>query len=242
MEGFYIFLFILIGIGLIALLSFVLYCILKSPFKYPYHIIEFDISGKRLPNVEDLIDNYLIKFGFNEFPKHYEIVENWKTNCQDRIKKSKLKKLRQQQFEKVIDDENMFCFKLIRKQTRYKQVNYIKSAYTVYVTTAQYNYNLKAIQQKYDALADIDFVCTISEYYSKEQRKRMTSELRKEIALRDNYTCQCCGKYMPDGVGLHIDHIIPISKGGKSIPSNLQVLCSKCNGKKSSKLNIKNSF
>ena len=61
----------------------------------------------------------------------------------------------------------------------------------------------------------------------------MTQALREEIAVRDNYTCQICGKYMPDGVGLHIDHIVPISKGGKSIPSNLQVLCSKCNGKKS---------
>ena len=54
------------------------------------------------------------------------------------------------------------------------------------------------------------------------------------IAERDNYTCQICGKYMPDGVGLHIDHIVPIKKGGKSVPSNLRVLCSKCNGRKSS--------
>ena len=58
---------------------------------------------------------------------------------------------------------------------------------------------------------------------------------RGHIMRRDNYTCQICGKYMPDGVGLHIDHILPISKGGKSVPSNLQVLCSKCNGKKSDK-------
>ena len=50
-------------------------------------------------------------------------------------------------------------------------------------------------------------------------------------ALRTN-TCQNCGKYMPDGVGLQIDHIIPISKGGKTVASNLQVLCSKCNGRK----------
>ena len=41
---------------------------------------------------------------------------------------------------------------------------------------------------------------------------------------------------VPDEVGLHIDHIIPVSKGGKTIKSNLRVLCSKCNGKKSNKL------
>lgn len=60
----------------------------------------------------------------------------------------------------------------------------------------------------------------------------MTKELRRQIMIRDDYTCQICGKYMPDEVGLQIDHIIPVSKGGKTIPSNLQTLCSKCNGKK----------
>ncbi len=34
---------------------------------------------------------------------------------------------------------------------------------------------------------------------------------------------------MPDGNGIHIDHIVPVSKGGKTVPSNLQVLCAKCN-------------
>ena len=45
-------------------------------------------------------------------------------------------------------------------------------------------------------------------------------------------------KYMPDGVGLQIDHIIPVAKGGKTVPSNLQVLCSKCNGAKKDKLDF----
>ena len=84
-------------------------------------------------------------------------------------------------------------------------------------------------------LRSIDFECTLREYHSKNQRKLMTKQLRNKIMTRDNYTCKICGKYMPDGVGLQIDHIIPIAKGGKTVPSNLQVLCSKCNGAKSSK-------
>ena len=234
MEILIIFLYILIGVTVIILLSSIMYSFLKSPFKYPFYIITFDISKKRSPNINDLIDNYLNKNGFSEFLQHIEIVKRWKIDCEEYIKKSKFKKIRQQQFENAIDDEHMFCFKLIRKQTRYKQVNYVKSAYSVYVTIAQYSYNLKSIQQRYQNLVDIDFECTLSEYRSKEQRKLMTPSLRKEIAIRDNYTCQICGKYMPDGVRLHIDHIVPIKRGGKSIPSNLQVLCSKCNGKKSS--------
>lgn len=66
----------------------------------------------------------------------------------------------------------------------------------------------------------------------------MTKELRKQIMERDNYTCQICGKYMPDEVGLQIDHIIPVAKGGKTILSNLRVLCDKCNRKKGAKYNF----
>ena len=61
-------------------------------------------------------------------------------------------------------------------------------------------------------------------------------KLRKQIMERDNYTCQICQKHMPDEVGLQIDRIIPISKGGKTVASNLRVLCNKCNGSKGAKL------
>jgi hypothetical protein len=84
-------------------------------------------------------------------------------------------------------------------------------------------------------LKNVGFEATLNDYNSKNQRKQMTPYIRKMIMERDNYTCQRCGKYMPDEVGLHIDHIVPISKGGKSVSSNLQVLCSKCNGKKGAK-------
>jgi len=70
---------------------------------------------------------------------------------------------------------------------------------------------------------------------------------KRVVFIRDNFTCQ-----MP-GCGLHptianehglvipaigllaIDHIYPYSKGGKTDPSNLQVLCRKCNAKKRDK-------
>lgn len=47
--------------------------------------------------------------------------------------------------------------------------------------------------------------------------------------------CAYCKKKPPE-VKLHIDHIIPVSKGGASQRSNLQYLCSKCNLKKSNKI------
>ena len=33
-----------------------------------------------------------------------------------------------------------------------------------------------------------------------------------------------------------IDHIVPVSKGGETVPWNLQVLCYKCNAEKGAKI------
>lgn len=88
------------------------------------------------------------------------------------------------------------------------------------------------LTNRYNRLARIGFETTLKNYHSKSQRKLMTKELRRRIMERDHYTCQICGKHVLDEVGLQIDHIIPIAKGGKTVPSNLRVLCSKCNGRK----------
>lgn len=85
---------------------------------------------------------------------------------------------------------------------------------------------------RHERLARIGFEATLKECHSKSQRRLMTKALRKQIMERDHYTCQICGKYMPDEVGLQIDHIVPVAKGGKTVPSNLRVLCSRCNGRK----------
>lgn len=60
----------------------------------------------------------------------------------------------------------------------------------------------------------------------------VSNELRFKILCRDNFTCQYCGRKSPD-VELEIDHIYPISKGGKAKEDNLVTSCTSCNsGKK----------
>ena len=65
----------------------------------------------------------------------------------------------------------------------------------------------------------------------------MTKELREKILKRDNYKCQICGlsRKQEPHLLLEVDHIIPISKGGKTVESNLQTLCWSCNRSKSNK-------
>lgn len=65
---------------------------------------------------------------------------------------------------------------------------------------------------------------------------------RRAVLLRDNFTCQKCGARpvfkTGDGIehpslgGLHVDHIHPYSKGGRTELDNLQVLCARCNLRK----------
>lgn len=69
----------------------------------------------------------------------------------------------------------------------------------------------------------------------KQERKVMNDDIRYDILKRDNFTCQKCGATAQDGAKLHVDHIIPVSKGGKTTPSNLQTLCDRCNMGKSNK-------
>ncbi|MCI8648741.1 MAG: HNH endonuclease [Anaerotruncus sp.] len=212
--------------------------VLKSPFSYPYFIFEFNVSGKRGPQIDDLLDTYLISGGFTHIQNHWRKIDQWKQESCQRIEHSLLKKYRRKQYEHSLDDNKAFRFFFVRSQTRYRQRNYVKSSYRVNVRTNSFAYNYEYIQHRYDELACINFECTLREYHSKNQRKLATRELRERIMKRDNYTCQICGKYMPDEVGLQIDHIVPIAKGGKTIPSNLRVLCSKCNGSKHDKMPI----
>lgn len=223
-----------IGVFVIAINVIAAFCsFLANPFRYPYFTKEFDVSGRRKPSIEDEIENWLCdQSAWENIERHLETVKQWKEAAQAKVDRSWLRKRRQRQLERTVDDESEFQFVMTRRQTRYKQINYTRYPYTVTVTEDFESMSFDELEKIHERLAEIGFECNLSRYHSKNQRKLMTPKLRREIAERDGYTCQNCGKYMPDGVGLHIDHIIPVSKGGKTVPSNLQVLCSKCNGRK----------
>lgn len=46
----------------------------------------------------------------------------------------------------------------------------------------------------------------------------------------DKYQCAACGMKNRFKACFHVDHIIPMNQGGKSVPENLQILCRRCNG------------
>ena len=68
------------------------------------------------------------------------------------------------------------------------------------------------------------------------KRKPIGKALRFEVFKRDSFTCQYCGRSAPEVV-LQVDHIQPVSKGGKNDLLNLITSCRDCNlGKGAKKL------
>lgn len=68
-----------------------------------------------------------------------------------------------------------------------------------------------------------------------------TKELRLEVIARFNATCVYCGhngdsENGPDGKPWHIDRILPGSKGGKYVASNVTLSCGPCNSSKGAKM------
>ena len=72
---------------------------------------------------------------------------------------------------------------------------------------------------------------------SSTEKLRLTGkkyqETRERILRRDRYRCKYCGVKKPES--MHMDHVIPLKKGGTNEDSNLVAACQKCNLNKGSK-------
>lgn len=67
------------------------------------------------------------------------------------------------------------------------------------------------------------------------EREQLSKKIRFEVFKRDSFKCQYCGKSVPDVI-LHVDHINPVSNGGKNDLLNLITSCQDCNLGKSDRL------
>jgi len=64
-----------------------------------------------------------------------------------------------------------------------------------------------------------------------EERREIRIGLRYAVLSRDRFRCVSCGASPATTIAcrLHVDHIVPFSKGGKTVLDNLQTLCAACN-------------
>jgi HNH endonuclease len=78
-----------------------------------------------------------------------------------------------------------------------------------------------------------DFDKPVKPVQVRKTRRPLSVQKRYFILKRDRYQCRNCHR---SGVELEVDHITPVSKGGRDIPANLQTLCKACNRKKGGKM------
>jgi ribosomal protein L37E len=72
---------------------------------------------------------------------------------------------------------------------------------------------------------------------SRRSRSKLSPRQREAVMMRDAFRCQNCGRNArEDQVKLHIDHIVPWSKGGTDDMENLRTLCDECNLGKSDQI------
>ena len=100
----------------------------------------------------------------------------------------------------------------------------------------KWTYGLKGIKKCLEDISNHEREKETEEFRRKEERQKMTPGLRYEVMKRDGFKCVLCGRCVQDGIKLHVDHVIPISKGGKTEMNNLRTLCQECNLGKGSKI------
>jgi 5-methylcytosine-specific restriction endonuclease McrA len=75
-------------------------------------------------------------------------------------------------------------------------------------------------------------VIMLKEMYRRRRHPRFS---RYNLHLRDMFTCQYCSIKLPQSQ-LTLDHVMPISRGGKTNWENIVSACGPCNSRKGSKL------
>lgn len=67
-------------------------------------------------------------------------------------------------------------------------------------------------------------------------RPSISEGLRRAVLARDGMVCGLCGGPIYDRSGLHIDHVLPVSRGGRTNVDNLQPAHACCNISKGNRI------
>ena len=85
----------------------------------------------------------------------------------------------------------------------------------------------------YDTIALEDLpLREIGKLNPQREKELRDGAFAKARTSRDTYRCACCGMEAASRIPFQVDHILPMNRGGKSVPENLQILCRSCNGRK----------
>jgi hypothetical protein len=137
----------------------------------------------------------------------------------------------------------------LSRQPKYREIKKPLSKYSAGTYDKRFGSYRKALEKFIDYInsdigeqqVEIEEPLQIINKKLKHRTKREISDrLRFRILMRDGFTCKKCGRspLKSKGVELHVDHIIPWSKGGETVPENLETKCQKCNLGKGNAFNV----
>ncbi len=198
-------------------------------FNFEYYAAECMIEGKDdfIKVIENLNQQ---KRRYQEYVLRYESLRDLK------LKTTSARRLRQDIFNKV--EHRIFSHKKIKEYQPslkfYFMVTYTspkgKNHYEKHIS-----WDLDAFQKGLSSAIETANKMSSETFQRNLERSKMTRTLRYKVLDRDGHRCKKCGRSPQDGIILHVDHINPISKGGKTNLGNLQTLCADCNLGKSNR-------
>ena len=191
---------------------------------YEYLICLANNNKKLIQLYKDLSINAI---NMSHFLQDADLIED---TPEEIIKSSGIRK------KKFLEIENNLCSSLldsIRDDTSIEIELYYESPKQVntYTKTIHADYHALVIAHSESSRREAAQIAV------RQERLKMSAGLRYQVLQRDQFRCQICGATKEDGVKLHVDHILPVSKGGKTELSNLRTLCDRCNLGKSDSYN-----
>ncbi len=195
----------------------------RDPMSYLVKYSNVDYSHKSLDYMKGLLVFY------NSYAEFYDKLQKLNIRLFNKIPVIFRPFIKLDKIEEVIYD---FDDNLYEIDYPYLKFSYVSSA-----GRSKRNSEIELNEEQLEAIIENIKDRIGKEGHTKHQRSRMTKELREAIKKRDGYTCQICGNSIEEepNLLLEVDHIVPVSKGGKTEPDNLQTLCWKCNREKGGK-------
>ena len=153
--------------------------------------------------------------------KEFQRQREQEKSEQDRLREEEIKRRKRK------EEEEMKLKELIDKRKK-ENDNKFKQNVKRQLLEKERNKSLES-----EAIQELIQDGLISEnYFSKYNRVSIPSHVKEAVWKRDKQSCVDCGSRE----NLEFDHNIPVSKGGSNTVNNIQLLCQRCNRKKSNKI------
>ena len=191
---------------------------------------DFDSNGDTAKKVKRVL-NYLLRMFPEKTPelKRYNVVSLYAL-VKDLIESYAIKDREQELAKWFIDFETMRMLEAEKPEDQQDARLAIYQSKTKDSTDA-----MDSLRYRHEFLKE-NLLSAIPDLEPKDSQRNFDEAQRQVIFRRDKGICQECGVKC-EWNAWQADHIVPWSRGGKTIVSNGQVLCPSCNASKSDNMN-----